>query len=332
MDTKEHKCRGGTPSSFPSVHHALGLDLGGTKIAAGLAAFPEGRVLARRTIPTHAARGGRAVLDDALRLARELAAEAAAAGASVSALGLGVCELVNREGRLASTNCLPWPGLPVLEELAAVAPAVFEADVRAAALAEARFGAGRGFRQFVYLTVGTGLSACLMLGGRPHLGARGLTGTFASSPLSLPCEACGHVSGRTLEEVAAGPALAARFRAAGGHAASGQDVLAAAAAGDAAARQVVESAAEALASQAGLLIGMLDPEALVVGGGLGLSDGPYWEHFVAATRRHVWSPRHRDLPILRAATGADAGWLGAALHACESLSPPSPLTPTHSRS
>ena len=47
----------------------------------------------------------------------------------------------------------------------------------------------------------------------------------------------------------------------------------------------------------------LDPEAVIVGGGLGLSEGPYWEHFIAATRRHIWSDVHRDLPILRAATG-----------------------------
>ncbi|MFN0067857.1 MAG: hypothetical protein ACKVYV_09505, partial [Limisphaerales bacterium] len=81
-----------------------------------------------------------------------------------------------------------------------------------------------------------------------------------------------------------------------------------------------------------LLVGMLDPEALIVGGGLGLSDGPYWEHFLPATRRHIWSPMHRDLPILRAATGADAGWLGAAAHAMQSLLNSHHSLPTHSRS
>ncbi|MFN0067789.1 MAG: ROK family protein, partial [Limisphaerales bacterium] len=205
MSTNGHESGGGTPSplpSLPSVQHALGFDLGGTKIAAGLAALPGGHVLARRVIPTGAERGGRAVLDDVLRLAHELAAEAAAAGASVRALGLGVCELVDCAGRPASANCLPWLDLPVLDELSAVAPACFEADVRAAALAEARFGAGRAFSQFLYLTIGTGISGCLMLDGRPHLGARGLTGTFASSPLSMPGEACGRTNRRTLEEIA----------------------------------------------------------------------------------------------------------------------------------
>jgi len=64
---------------------AIGIDVGGTKIAAGLIAFPEGRVLAQRLAPTDAGRGGRPVLDDALRLARELAAAAASSRARRSA-------------------------------------------------------------------------------------------------------------------------------------------------------------------------------------------------------------------------------------------------------
>ncbi len=306
--------------------HVIGIDVGGTKIAAGLMVFPEGRALAKRTITTRPARGGRAVLDDVLRLARELAGVAESAGWRVDSIGLGLCELVDRQGNISSANCIQWLDQPVREQLASIAPIVIEADVRAAALAEALFGAGKGFRSFLYVTVGTGISCCLMLDGRPYLGARGATGTMASSPLSIPCEQCGHVSRRTLEEISAGPALVARFNATGGKAASGQEVLAAAATGDARARQIVESASEALESQIGLLVNTLDPEAVVVGGGLGLSEGPYWEHFIAATRRHFWSSLHRDLPILRAATGTDAGWMGAAARAAQQF--PQPLNIT----
>jgi len=64
-----------------------------------------------------------------------------------------------------------------------------------------------------------------------------------------------------------------------------------------------------------LLVNTLDPEAVIVGGGLGLSEGPYWDGFIRSTRRHIWSADLRQLPILRAATGADAGWLGAAVAA-----------------
>lgn len=309
-------------SSFPSLPSvkkenfcAIGLDVGGTKIAAGLLLIGERRALARRTIPTQADRGGRAVLDDVIQLSHGLGAEAAALGHPVEAIGVGVCELVDRQGNLASSNCIHWLDEPILEELSGIAPAVIEADVRAAALAEALLGAGQPFRCFLYVTVGTGISCCLMLDGSPHVGARGATGTMASSSLSVPCERCGHISRRTLEDIASGPALVARFNAAVGGASSGQDVLDTAIKGDPSAEEIVHSAAEALGSQVGLLVNVLDPEAVIVGGGLGLSDGPYWDHLLVSTRRHIWSRLHRDLPILRAATGVDAGWMGAAMSA-----------------
>jgi glucokinase len=304
--------------------HAIGIDVGGTKIAAGLAAFPAGRTLTdRRTIPTRAERGGRAVFDDVLQLARDLAQEAAKSGAVVNGIGIGVCELVDREGRLASANCIQWLDQSVREELAAIAPTVLEADVRAAAQAEGWFGAARELRNFLYVTIGTGISCCLMLDGQPYLGARGATGTMGSSPLSVPCETCGSVNTRTLEEISAGPALVARFNAAGGKVTSGHEVLAAAKSGNTAAKQIVHTASCMLGSHVALLVNTLDPQAVVIGGGLGLSEGDYWDEFIAATRQHIWSEMHRNLPILRAATGADSGWLGAAVKAWRVFSSPS---------
>jgi glucokinase len=303
------------PAAPAPVRHVIGIDVGGTKIAAGLVAFPEGRTLARRLTPTHTGRGGGAVLEEVLRLTRELDGEARALGLSTDAIGLGVCELVNRAGRLASANCIPWLELPVREQLSAIAPATLEADVRAAALAEALFGAGRSSWNFLYVTVGTGISCCLMLDGKPYLGARGVPGTMGSSPLSVPCERCGAVNDRTLEEIASGPALVSRYQAAAGKATRGEEVLAAAANGDPAAVRIVRTATEALGSQVGLLVNVIDPGALVIGGGLGLSERLFWEQFMASTRRHIWSTANRELPILRAATGADAGWLGAAARA-----------------
>jgi glucokinase len=306
-------------SGAPQKSLVIGIDVGGTKIAAGVLAVPEGRPLARRLTPTLPTRGGRAVLDDVLRIARELADEATVLGHSVKALGVGLCELVDREGRIVSANCIQWLDQPVRDELSAIAPTTIEADVRAAALGEALFGSGKHFGTFLYVTIGTGISCCLMLDGKPYLGARGATGTMASSPLSVPCEKCGHTNLRTLEEIAAGPALVSRFNAAGGNVTRAQEVLAATAAGNPQAIDIVRSAAEALGSQIGLLVNVLDPEAVVIGGGLGLSEGLYSDQFVASTRRHIWSDVNREIPILRAAMGADAGWIGAAAKAWQEL-------------
>jgi glucokinase len=231
----------------------------------------------------------------------------------VGCIGVGVCELVDRSGNVLSDNCIGWKGVAVGASLSALAPTVVEADVRAAALAEATFGAGKAFQQFLYVTVGTGISCCLVLGGEPFTGAHGATGTMASSPLSVPCEQCGHVSRRTLEEIASGLALVARFnQRRPAEVETGQAVLAAAAAGDRVAADVVRSGGETLGANVGLLINVLDPEAVIVGGGLGLSDGLFWESFLASTRRHIWSERHRDVPLVQAQTGRDAGLIGAA--------------------
>lgn len=94
-----------------------------------------------------------------------------------------------------------------------------------------------------------------------------------------------------------------------------QEVFAAAAAGNSQAEDIIQSAGQALGSTVALMVNVLDPEAVVVGGGLGLSEGPFWSSFVESTRSQIWSDVHRDLPILRAATGTRAGMIGAAIAA-----------------
>src|SRR5438105_11976777 len=179
----------GNPAELPQAC-AIGLDVGGTKIAAGAVAFPSGQVLVRRTIPTRANREGRAVLADALRVAVDVMAEAAARGLEIRGIGVGVAELVDLDGHVTSAQTIAWQGLPVQEEFARLAPSVVESDVRAAALAEALFGAGRPFKTCAYVTVGTGISYSLVQEGHPYAGARGNALVLASAPLSTTCTAC----------------------------------------------------------------------------------------------------------------------------------------------
>ncbi len=304
----------------PSPHRAcagetcaVGLDVGGTKIAAGVVAFPSGRVLARRTVPTNAARAGQAVLDDTLAVAREMLDAAATRGHDVCGIGAGVAELVDLQGRITSAQTIAWRGVPVQDALSRLAPAVVESDVRAAALGEALCGAGRPYATFIYVTVGTGISYCLVQDGHPYAGVHGNALVFASAPLSTVCTACGAELHPVLEEIASGPALVARYNARRPDgAARGQDVTAAAMAGDDVAVEIVRSSGAALGVSVAFLVNALDPAAVVVGGGLGAAGGVYWDSFVAATRGHIWSETIRDVPILPAALGVDAGFIGAA--------------------
>ncbi|MSU61814.1 MAG: ROK family protein [Pedosphaera sp.] len=290
----------------------IGVDIGGTKIAAGLVTFPDGQVRVRKIIPTLPKRGGEAVLTDIEKLARDLMGEASLMNLEAKGIGVGVCEIVDLSGQVASANCITFQGLPVRERLSRIAPTILEADVRAAARAEAMFGAGRGARVFLYVTIGTGIASCLVMDGHPFTGAHGATGTMASGPLPHLGVMRDDPPPASLEAFAAGPALVRRFNAIRGNAQSGQDVLAAASEGNVRAIEVVRTSGEALGASIGALINVLDPELVVLGGGLGMSEGLYRDTLINSARRHIWWEGHRNVPIVPAATGTDAGIIGAA--------------------
>jgi glucokinase len=293
--------------------HIIGLDIGGTKIAGGIVSFPGGELIGRREIPTRPERPGEKVLADVVGFARELASEAARASIAVAGIGAGVAELVDHDGNVTSRQTIRWLGVPVRQTLSELAPAVVEADVRAAARAEAMLGAGRPFRLFVYVTVGTGISYCLVQDGKPYAGARGGALVFATGALTTTCTECGAELHPVIEEFASGPGLVRRYNKASGASLSrGEDVVALARNGDSRATEIVRSAGKALGVGVAWLVNTLDPEAVVVGGGLGISGGLYWDSFVESARGHIWSEAARPLPILTAVHGTDAGIVGAA--------------------
>lgn len=320
--------------------YAIGLDVGGTKVAGGVVDCTTGAIILREVIPTLAQRGGEAVLADCLALAVRLAQQAHDQGKAIVGLGMGVCELVDPHGNVTSAYNFDWRHLPVQQRLATglnrrkdfslsttepktkvftteQVSVVVESDVRAAALAEARYGAGKAFNSFCYVTVGTGISSCFVQAGKPLAGARGNALVLATMPLTTTCTTCGTVLHPVLEEFAAGPALLTRYQQAGGRMLpNGQALFAAVSNGDAFAIEIVRSAGEALGNSVAFLCNVLDPEAVIVGGGLGLAGGLYWEAFVGATRDHIYAEDTRALPILQAALNVDAGIVGAAVASC----------------
>ena len=258
---------------------ALGIDVGGTKIAAGLVDVDTGTVHERRLLPTRPGRGGEAVLDDCAALAAEL-------GGGRLPVGIGLCELVDLAGRPTSADTVDWRALDLPAAIDAPR-VVVESDLRAAALAEARFGAGVDVSPFLFVVVGTGASACLVLDGRPYAGAHGEAITLGAPPV---------------EAVASGPALA---RAAGLERA--EDVLA-----DPAHAPLVDAAAEALGGVLAVLANALDPHVIVLGGGLG-SKPAFQERVERACRGRLAYPRTPPLPVLSSRLGMDGGVIGAAL-------------------
>ena len=251
-------------------------------------------------------------------LAGDLQREADALAVRPAAIALGVCELVDLAGNVISDQTIKWRGVPIRERFGGRLPVFVEADCRAAALCEARLGAGRNFGSFLYVTIGTGISCTLVIDGRPYRGARGATGTMATSPLPVWCSECEGISRTALEKLAGGPGLVTRFnQLTGANVQGADDVLAAASKGEPSARRIIADAGESLGGMLGALVNVLDPHAIIIGGGLGSAPGLYGNIIEAATRATIWSDTQRDLPIVRASFGADAGLVGAGLVALD---------------
>lgn len=231
-------------------------------------------------------------------------------------IGIGVPELVDREGQVQSAFQFDWMDLPVHQAFASVGPVWIESDVRAAALAESRFGAARAAGSALYVSVGTGISSCLLIDGQPWTGSNGNALVMATGPTMVIDPATGDPISQALEEVSSGPALVRRYRlASGGAAAEAWEVIALAERGDEQAATVVTSGATMLGNAIGQLVNVLDPEIVVIGGGLGLASGVFWRTLVGAARAAIWSDVSRRVPIRPGALGASAGVIGAALAA-----------------
>jgi glucokinase len=260
---------------------AVGIDVGGTKIAAGLVDLETGVIVARRAVPTPL-RDGRAALEACSRLALDLAP----AGAPI---GIGLCELVSPDGRPRSRQTVDWVELDVAAAFAATGPVFVDSDVRTAGRAEALYGAGRGYSRLVFLNVGTGIAYALLRDGEPEMGARGYA-IIVGAP--------------AVEDIAGGAALALLSGEA-----SAREAL-----GDPRHAGLMADATTAIGGALAALVNALDPDAVVIGGGLGLVDS-YRGAAVAAARPLIWADDVRGLPIVPAALGGDGPLLGAVLAA-----------------
>ncbi|MCW2809436.1 MAG: hypothetical protein JWQ93_3391 [Marmoricola sp.] len=264
---------------------AIGVDLGGTKIAAGLVDRDDGSVTVYRVIATPVADGGQAVLYACAGLASLVAAEA---GRTDLPVGVGICELVDPRGRPTSAVTVDWRALDVAGAFTALGPVTVASDVRAGAAAEATFGAGQDFDHFLYVTVGTGVSYCLVADGVPYAGAHG-----AAIMVGAP----------EIEREAAGPAIAA---AAG---VSTSQALA-----DPRHAGIVDAAASKTGAALAFLVNALDPQAIVIGGGLGV-ERRYYGVVTDRLRSLVATDTARGIPVIPARLGSHAGVVGAALAA-----------------
>jgi glucokinase len=308
---------------------AIGIDVGGTKIAA-LLVDRAGRVLARDHRPTPA--------DDQLATL-ETMVEAARAVADHDVVGVGIAAagMVDLDGIMRFAPNLAWRDAPLATFVGGALdlPAVADNDVNAAAWGEYRFGAGRGSRHLLMVSAGTGIGGGIVWNGRLYRGANGFAaeiGHIVVEPGGPLCN-CGNEG--CWEQVASGRAITRKGRRAvqrhldstlwelaGGEpdAVTGEMVTEAAHRGDAVSRDIFVEVGHRLGVGIAGLVNTLDPDVVVVGGGASEAGDLLLEPVRDAYRGSVEAPDRRpDVPILQAALGADSGAIGAASLAIEQI-------------
>ncbi|TDD19169.1 ROK family protein [Nonomuraea diastatica] len=287
--------------------HVIAVDVGGTAMKGALVTR-DGDVEAFEKRPTRRERGPEHVLNRLGDFAADLAAQAPV---PPLATGVAVPGLVDEKAGVASRAAnLGWRDAPIsamLGERLGI-PVALGHDVRAGGLAENVYGAGAHARNFLFLAIGTGIAGAMILEGRPYGGACGHAGEAGHIPVRPDGEPC--VCGRRgcLETYASAASIVRRY---GKGRLRTEDVLARANQGDDHAKRVVNEAIEALATGLATCTLLLDPELIVIGGGL------------AGAGERLLDPLAKELaarlslreppPISRGALGIRASMLGAGI-------------------
>lgn len=304
--------------------HVLALDIGGTKLAAGIV-DEAGTLLDVVRTPTHVEEGPDRVVGRLVDLGRALLGRSAV---PVRGVGVGCGGPLDLERGLVQNppNLPGWLDYPLARRLeeALGLPVALDNDANAAALAEFRFGAGRGTRHMVYLTISTGIGGGLILDGELYRGKRGNAGELGHLQVRYDGPPCNCGGCGCLESYASGTNIARRARErAAQHPESllarpapadlsAETVLAALRAGDAVAWDLWEETLDILAAGVASMVNAFDPERVVIGGGI----TNFGDLLFPPLRERVG---HRAMPaladgveILPAELGEHVGVLGAA--------------------
>ncbi|MDT0305479.1 ROK family protein [Streptomyces sp. DSM 44917] len=310
--------------------HVLALDVGGTVLKGALIGADR-RPLhqARRATPPADGPGGPgALVDAALEFAAELGALGAERlGRAPAAAGIVVPGVVDeREGIAVWSANLGLRDVPLrrlaAERLGGI-PVRVGHDVRAGGLAEGRLGAGAGLERFLFVALGTGIAGAIGIEGRAEPGANGAAGEIGHVIVRPGGARCGCGQAGCLETVASAAAVGRAWAAVSGTpGATAADAVAAVQAGDARAAALWREAVEGLADGLLTAVRLLDPAAIVLGGGLAGAGETLLAPLRAALAAKVTFQRMPRL--LPAALGDGAGCLGAALLAWDLLAPPAP--------
>jgi glucokinase len=296
----------------------LGIDLGGTSVKLGMC-DGDGSPRGRATIATNAAAGAD---DTVARIAHAARALAESAGPA-NACGIGVPGELDATRRvLVRANHFPgWSNVAIADRLAEHLGVlvVLENDANCAAWCEFRAGVGQGARSLACFTLGTGVGGGVVIDGELWTGASGAAGAFghiAVDPNGPVCR-CGQHG--CVEQYASATAVATRYGRG-----SARDAFDAASRGDADAIAVIDWACDGLAAGVANVIHIVQPDVVVLSGGMATAGRVMLDRVRAGVARRVRAAWLSRVSIECSSLGDDAGWIGAALWGARDRTPPAP--------
>src|SRR6476659_7023361 len=297
----------------------MGVDVGGTTVKAALL-DSDGREYGRCEQPTPRHVGPEAIVATIIDTVVELQRHVPDAG-RLRAVGLVVPGVVDAQHGIAvyATN-LGWRDLPIRQMVAEGVglPVILDHDVRAAGLAELELGAGRGAHEMLFVALGTGIAAAVITRGRLATGATGMAGELGHLPVVPDGEWCACGQRGCTETYASGAALSRRYSAISGiSSVPASDVIGRASVGDDMARRIFSDALTALGRALVNYVLIMDPEMIIIGGGLADSGPALLDPL---TREVQGGLAWRSAPTISGGRfGAHAGRRGAALLAWRML-------------
>ncbi len=290
----------------------LALDVGGTKIAAGIV-DADGRLLhsVRRPTPP----GGDA--EQVWAAADEAIAEALAfAGGAVGGVGISSAGPIHQpSGSVSPVNIGAWRGFPLVDRVSAAVPGVpvrLAGDGLCMALGEHWRGAGRGTRFLLGMVVSTGVGGGLVLDGAPYGGRTGNAGHVGHVVVDLDGPACSCGGRGCVEAIASGPHLVAWARGSGWTGPDAKALAASAAAGDPVAVSAFERGARAVAAMIASVAAVCDLDLVVIGGGVAGAGPVLFDPLRHALHDYAGLDFLAGLRVVPAALGGEAGLVGAA--------------------
>ncbi len=309
--------------------YVIGVDVGGTKVAAGLV-DAAGNVQSMTRTPMCATGTAEEGLAAVRRAVDTLLRDANAADVK----GIGICSpgpLDPFTGVVINPPNLPcWHGFPLAESVRKIysVPVKVDNDANAAALAEAQWGAGIGYRNVFYATIGTGIGTGILFDKRIFHGRTGAAAEGGHNSIDYRGPRCGCGKPGCIEVLAAGPAIALRARQALANSAlksmildlangdiqkvTAETVGEAYRAGDALAASVLRETLHLLAVWFGNIVDLLEPDVMIIGGGVSMMLWPMFPELIAEIPNYCVNPRASEIPLVHARYGQDAGVAGAA--------------------